>query len=221
VLPSLRSHSWRGPMPISITGRHIEVDEALEGYIRKKLPRFEKYTDKLQKVEIVLEKDAYNCKAEMRLKAGRTEVHANVKDPDVMAAIDLLADKVEAQMQKKWGKLRNKKSTAESPRKQIAREALRSEPDPAREPAPAKMPRKRAGKGGDGRSLPRLLKSINVRIFPSRRIDTTPMSIEKAAEELFFSDENFLCFVNEEDRQLNVLYRRKDGNFGLIEPVWK
>lgn len=207
-------------MPISITGRHIEVTDQLEGYIRKKLPRFEKYTDRLQKVEIVLEKDGYNCKAEIRLKAGRTEVHANVKDPDVMRAIDMLADKVERQMQKKWAKLRKNKKHAvpEAPRKQIARAAI--EPERDREAAPARMSTKKA-RGGNGRELPILLKSVNIRIFPSRKIDTTPMSVEAAAEELFFTDENFLCFVNEEDRQLNVLYRRKDGNFGLIEPVWK
>lgn len=207
-------------MPVSITGRHVQVDEKIEDYIQKKIPRFEKYTDKLQKLDVVVQKDGYNHKAEMRLKAGPIEVNANMKDPDLMRAIDMLADKVERQLQKKWEKLRkNKKHVPEAPRKAIARAAIAPEVAP-----PPKSARKVAREQQalpSGRDLPIYLESLGVRIFPARRCSPNPMSVDAAAEELYFKDENFLCFVNEEDRQLNVLYRRKDGNFGLIEPVLK
>lgn len=209
-------------MPVSITSRHLSVDDSIEDYIRKKLPRFEKYTDKLQKVDVVIEKDRYNHKVEVRLKAGPTEVHATVKDPDLMRAIDLLADKVERQLKKKWECLRkNKKHVIDkSPRSRAARATAEVE---AEEESPAvaakgKSP-KRSGKRG-GRELPIYLEGLHVRIFPTKQLDTNPMSIEHAAEELYFSDENFLCFVNDGDGQLNVLYRRRDGNFGLIEPIF-
>lgn len=203
-------------MPLSITGRHVEVDEKIEDYIQKKLPRFEKYTDKLQKLDVVIQKDGYNHKVEMRLKAGPIEVNANVKDPDLKRAIDMLADKVERQLQKKWAKLRkNKKHVSDAPRKAMALAAIESEP-------PAKKTRKsRQQSLPSGRDLPIYLESLGVRIFPAHRCSPNPMSVDAAAEELYFKDENFLCFVNEADRQFNVLYRRKDGNFGLIEPVLK
>jgi putative sigma-54 modulation protein len=219
------AHLWRFSMPVSITSRHVNIDENIEEYIRKKLPRFEKYTDKIQKLDIVLEKDGYNHKVEMRLKAGPTEVHANVKDPDLIRAIDMITDKVERQMEKKWGKLKNKKHAGgEAPRKKVARQTIEPEENPARTDAPVKSKREKrapARGAGNGRNkLPLYVEGLHVRIFPARRLDTNPMSIEHAAEELYFTDENFLCFINEDNRQLNVLYRRKDGNFGLIEPVF-
>jgi len=52
----------------------------------------------------------------------------------------------------------------------------------------------------------------------SRRVSAKPMALDEAVETLARTGDDFLVFTNSSSQQLAVLYRRKDGNFGLIEP---
>jgi putative sigma-54 modulation protein len=45
-----------------------------------------------------------------------------------------------------------------------------------------------------------------------------PMSVDEAAMQMGLSDAEFLAFLNSETDQMNVMYKRRDGNYGLIEP---
>jgi putative sigma-54 modulation protein len=45
-----------------------------------------------------------------------------------------------------------------------------------------------------------------------------PMSIDEASMQMGLSENDFLAFLNSETDQMNVMYRRRDGNYGLIEP---
>jgi len=56
------------------------------------------------------------------------------------------------------------------------------------------------------------------KIIRSKRFAMKPMSVEEAAMQLDISDSSFLVFLNPATERVNVIYRRKDGNFGLIEP---
>jgi putative sigma-54 modulation protein len=56
------------------------------------------------------------------------------------------------------------------------------------------------------------------RIVRANRYAVKPMSIEDAAMRLDEVDDAFLVFRNADDDAVNILYRRKDGNIGLIEP---
>src|SRR5205085_12312461 len=96
-------------MSVRITGRHLEITSEISDYIEAKLPRIAKYSERLQQIDFVLEKDRYQHKAEVRMKAGPIEVTAKTQDPDLMRSIDLLMDKVERQLQKKFEKLRGNK----------------------------------------------------------------------------------------------------------------
>ena len=56
------------------------------------------------------------------------------------------------------------------------------------------------------------------RIIRTREFATKPMSVDEAAMQLRLNNDNFLVFMNSYSNNVNVLYRRNDGNFGLIEP---
>ena len=53
----------------------------------------------------------------------------------------------------------------------------------------------------------------------SRRVAAKPMSVEEAVMQLGLRDDQFLVFTNAATETVNVLYRRKNGGLGLIEPV--
>jgi putative sigma-54 modulation protein len=57
------------------------------------------------------------------------------------------------------------------------------------------------------------------RIIKNKRFDLKPMSPDEAAMQLELLDKDFFVFTNDNSGAINVLYKRKDGNFGLIEPV--
>lgn len=198
-------------MAVRITGRRLEVSNDVRAYIEDKMPRITKYTDRIQSLEFVLEKDGYQFKAEMRLKAGPIDVLAKAKDAVLLRAVDTLIDKVEAQLRKKWEKLRGKKKTRSSSKANWDVEE--------KEIAMASGNGSRPKPKGTGKNLPLFVEKIGVRVFPSVGHDAEKMAVEQAAEELFFKDENFLCFMNEKSRKLNVIYRRKDGHFAIIEPA--
>lgn len=56
------------------------------------------------------------------------------------------------------------------------------------------------------------------RIVKTKQFQVKPMPIDEAAEQMELLGHDFFLFVNAESEQANVLYRRKDGNYGLIEP---
>jgi putative sigma-54 modulation protein len=55
-------------------------------------------------------------------------------------------------------------------------------------------------------------------VIRTQRVPAKPMSVEEAVEQLAASSDEFLVFTNASNQMLAVLYRRKDGNYGLIEP---
>lgn len=57
------------------------------------------------------------------------------------------------------------------------------------------------------------------RIIKVKRFDIKPMSPEEAAMQMELLDKSFFVFENERTGQLNVIYKRNDGNYGLIEPM--
>jgi putative sigma-54 modulation protein len=56
------------------------------------------------------------------------------------------------------------------------------------------------------------------KVIRSKRFAVKPMSVDEAAMQMGLTTDDFLAFVNSETEQMNVMYRRRDGNYGLIEP---
>lgn len=57
------------------------------------------------------------------------------------------------------------------------------------------------------------------RIIKNKRFELKPMSPDEASMQMDLLDKDFFVFINDKSSDINVIYRRKDGNFGLIEPV--
>src|SRR4030042_1800984 len=57
------------------------------------------------------------------------------------------------------------------------------------------------------------------RIIKNKRFELKPMNPDEAAMQMDLLDKNFFVFTNDNSGDINVIYRRRDGNFGLIEPV--
>ncbi|MCX7018292.1 MAG: ribosome-associated translation inhibitor RaiA [bacterium] len=201
-------------MSTNIKGRNVEITDEIRAYIEKKLPRIEKYTDRIQSLNIVLKKDGYQHRADMRLKAGPLDITAETCDHDLMKAVDMLVDKIERLLIKKADKLwRGRKHKAGKQQAKL-RALQEAESGETREPEPVKS---KVSARSKGHRFPLDIEKLDVKIFPPEQVTLARMSLDEAAEVLYFKDENFVCFLGDDNPWIKILYRRKDGHFGLHE----
>jgi len=181
-------------MQITVTFRHVEPTAALRMYAEEKLARVKKYLRRPVDAHVILSVAKERHVAEITLKADHVTMFAEEETHDLYSAIDLAVDKLEHQAQKLKAKRRSHKG-ASGPRGAEAPEVRTSV-----------LAADRRGPGG----APEVIRS--------QRVPAKPMSIEEAVEQLSVSRDEFLVFTNASNQLLTVLYRRKDGNYGLIEP---
>lgn len=178
-------------MQVTVTFRRIEATDALRRYAQGKVRRVvAKCFRRPLESHVVLSVSKRRHCAEIIVSADRVTLNAREETGDLYSAIDLAVDKIERQAKKRKAKRRDVKTTGTVPR-----------------PAPA---RRSPGPPDEERRRPV--------VVHARKVAAKPMSVDEAAMQLDLSTEGFLVFRNAANEALNVIYRRKDGNYGLIEP---
>jgi len=94
-------------MNIQITGRHIEVTEAIKTYIQEKVGRTEHFFDHIVSTKVILSVENEIKVAEVTVSVPGVEIVAKAHDRDLYAAIDLMEDKLARQLRKHKNKLKN------------------------------------------------------------------------------------------------------------------
>ena len=91
-------------MNLNVSGHHLEVTPAIRGYVQGKLERVKRHFDHVIDAHVILSVDKLRQKAEVTLHVPGRELHCTCEHPDLYAAIDLLADKLDRQVLKHKGK---------------------------------------------------------------------------------------------------------------------
>ncbi|MCL5269032.1 MAG: ribosome-associated translation inhibitor RaiA [bacterium] len=99
-------------MPLQITGRHMTVTEEQKDYIDKKVNRLRRLCPKIDELSFRLTKEKLNYQADAILRAGSLTAQASIQTPQVLEAIDMLVDKIEAQVTRSKTKRTDKKTAA-------------------------------------------------------------------------------------------------------------
>ena len=92
-------------MQLSVTGHHIEITESLRDYVGTKFARLERHFDNMTDIHCVLTVEKLEHKAEATIHLGGGTIHADSIEPNMYAAIDILADKLDRQIKKHKEKL--------------------------------------------------------------------------------------------------------------------
>jgi putative sigma-54 modulation protein len=92
-------------MQLTLTGHHVDVTAALRGYVEKKMDRVLRHFEQVIDVHCVLTVEKLEHKAEATLGVSGAVIHADAKDGDMYAAIDLLIDKLDRRLRKHKEKL--------------------------------------------------------------------------------------------------------------------
>ena len=87
-------------MNLSLTGHHLEITPAIRDYVMAKLDRVTRHFDDVIDVNVVMSVDKLRHKVEVNLHARGKDIHVEAVEPDMYAAIDALADKLDRQVLK-------------------------------------------------------------------------------------------------------------------------
>ncbi len=177
-------------MQINVTFRHIEPSPPLREYAEEKISRIKKYVEEPIEAHIVLKVEKFRHIAEVTIDANGLRINGAEETDDMYSAIDLVADTIEGQVRRNKDKFRKRKSGGG------AREFLAS----------AEM---------GGTVVPE--DDHERRVIRTEQVNAKPMDVEEAVMQLNVSNGEFLVFTNRLTNRINVLYRRKDGHYGLIE----
>lgn len=179
-------------MQIAVTFRHMEVSEAVRQYLEDKISRVKKYIDEPIDAQAVLsvEKKIRHC-AEVTLVAKGITIKGSNETNDMYSAIDGMVDKLERQLKRYKEKIKRHKPASERMR-QVEKTIFSAESIDEGAPEPV--------------------------VIRSQSFSVKPLSVEEAVMQMDLLNKTFLVFSDASTNEISVVYRRKDGNYGLIVP---
>lgn len=182
-------------MRLELTGRHLAITPAMRALVEERLEyTLRRLNDHAVSAHVVLTRERARIRAEVTLHARRERfLHAEATGQSVELAINAAADKVDHQAQKLKGKRDGRK---------------RRGPSAVKAGTPAQ----------EAASAPRAAARPRRRIIRARQYAVKPMSVEDAAVEIDDAADGLIVFRNSATDTVTVLFRRADGNLGLIEP---
>jgi putative sigma-54 modulation protein len=183
-------------MRIETIGRNVPVDDRLRAFIDQKMRKLEKFVEEPveARVTLSLEKHLHVADFHVAHRLGLLQA-TEESDGNLLEAVNLGVDKLVSQARRAHQKLVGKKRRTDK----------RALHDASRWPVEVLDPGSVRGGGA-----PRIIETTHMPI--------KPMTIEEAALQLEVSEDGFVVFRDSASDRVNVLYRRKDQNYGLIAP---
>jgi putative sigma-54 modulation protein len=177
-------------MQISVTFKNLDPSDHLKSYVQNKLDKLDKLLDNPAEANVVLSVEKIRHIAEIKITGDRLSINCREKTSDMYSSIDMALDKLEKQIKKNKQKIKNHRQGTRSELRemQVLPEDISSEP---------------------------LTDEPQIRV---QNIDFKPMDVDEASMQMNLVDDNFIVFTNSRTNRVNVLYRRKDGDLGLIQP---
>lgn len=173
-------------MLVTVTGKNVEVTDALRDYSEKKVAKVGKFFEKSPVgAQVTLSTERGKHIVDITVQMNGLLLRGEEKTTDMYTSIDGAVDKIERQVHKFKSRINRKLHNDNK--------VIVSAPTSAEEqPAPI--------------------------IKRNKRFAIKPMSAEEAVMQMDLLGHDFFVFSNSETDEINVVYRRKDGNYGLIEP---
>ena len=184
-------------MDLQINVHNMEMTPRLENYVEKKTARLDRYMPNLGEVRVDLtEQKARNAVerqvAQITVRDTRgTVLRAEERSSDIFAAIDTVIDKLYRQIKRYQGKRRRSR---------------RSGADDWSEMEPLPLADEVA------------VDDVDASIVRRKRFPLMPMSPEEAIDQMELLGHDFFVFFSVEDETTNVVYRRRDNTYGLLQP---
>lgn len=184
-------------MQIHFKGKNLEITEALKNYTEKKLAKLDKHFNDLREAQVFMSVHRGLHMVEVQMEGDGILLRAEErKGTDMYGSIDQVAEKLELRAQKFKGKRIGKSQDLGPRAKEAIRTAAMNEAFGADEPI-EEMPG----------------------IVRVKKFTAEPMTAEEAAHKMELLHHVFYIFQNVDKDAINVVYKREDGNYGVIELI--
>jgi len=176
-------------MKFEYTGRHIDVTQALKSHVEEHFGRSSHLFDgDNAKAHVIIEVEKNRNRSEIVVKWRKEVLTANTTDDDMYKSLTQTIGKIEKQALKLKSKITDKQHKV----KKVSTIVPKTDEVAPAPPAP--------------------------RIVVSNTYAVKPMTADEAVLTLNDEENQFLVFRNADDEQVSVIYKRSDGNYGLIKP---
>ncbi len=175
-------------MQTSVTFKNLDPSETIKSYVCDKLDRFDRFLYSSAEANVVLSVEKFRHIAEVNINGDRMIFIGKEETDDMYSAIDMVLDKIEKQIKRGKQKFRAHRSGNHIKNRSAYSERSLSTDDD-------------------------FARQIHI-----KNIEYKPMHVEEAIMQMDLINNAFLVFTNANSERVNVLYRRKDGNYGLIQP---
>jgi len=179
-------------MKITFNFKNFDPSDHLRKYARDRFGKLGKYVPDSENAELLvnLEVEKFRHIADIVLTGKNLHLSAREDSEDMYSTVDLVWDKLETQIRKQRDKDKSRRKSGGD--------------------ASVRMDVIRIDEDASGKRTP-IVKETD-------HYAPKPMVVEEAAMQLGAADNDFLVFLNAENERINVIYRRKTGDFGLIDP---
>ncbi len=178
-------------MAITVRGKNIEVTPALRDYVEKRVNKVTKYFSEVGDIHAALTVEKGQHIVEVTVPVNGILLRAQEMTEDMYTSIDLVVDKIERQIRKYKTKLMKRFRNAENAN--FRSELVQEHSQPVEDE----------------------------RIIKTKRFPIKPMTAEEAIMQMNLIHHDFFVYFDGDEEAVSVVYRRKDGDYGLIAPAVK
>lgn len=189
-------------MELKIHTRNVDVTPRLQEHVEKKVSKLDRYLPNIQEVRVDLaierrKQGMDQCIAQLTLRNTRGVIlrAEEKKQPDIYAALDVALDKMYRQIERYKGK-RKRRAAGRFYETEQTLQGVEAVPGTESEEE----------------------EEEKTAIVRRKSVTLVPMSEEEAIDQMELLGHNFFVFLNAETAKVGVLYRREDGNYGVLEP---
>ena len=177
-------------MKTIVTGKNITISEKIQDAIDKRFDKLGKYFASDIQANIVIHPERDKVKMEATIITKGTIFRAEDVSQDVFDSIDIVADKLTKQIGKYKGKLQKRNKSGESVRFEMIPE------------------------------IPEEEQAEEAKIVKSKKFQLVPMGVDEAVMQMELLQHNFFVYLDQETDSVSVVYKRNDGNYGVVETTY-
>ena len=181
-----------GIMKVTVVAKNIQLTPALKESVEKKISKLDRYFEPEVQARATLSVQKNRQIVEVTIPFNGVILRGEESTEDMYKSIDLVEDKLERQIRKQKTKLQRRNSGG----------ALRY---------PSFNPKE----------VEEILEEEENKIVKTKNFNVKPMSSEEAILQMELLGHNFFVYEDSGTNKVSVMYKRKDGNYGLIEPDYK
>lgn len=201
----------QGGFNITITGRSMDLSDALKNYAIEKISKFERFSNRIVDVMVTLDVQKVMKRADIVMKVDHTVIKSRAETTDMYVSIDEAVDKLGIQLRKYRSRVTDHHI------KPKAKAAIDMNVNIFQSPAEEQL--LDINNAIEDRNQDTLIERYRPHTIKSqKKLPLHLLSRDEAIIKMELSGDNFMLYRAEEDNKLKVIYLRDDGNFGIIEP---